>query len=197
MTDESSPDPPLETLDDRRSPALDRREFLGFIGATLASAACGDTPGGTNRSQSFPTIEPDAGGSSPPAPQPPTLPDDPFTLGVACGDPLPDGFVLWTRLAPRPIEGGGMPPTDVPVIWEIARLASGWLHTEPRLAHSAHVDIRGLDSDSWYVYRFRVGNQWTSQVGRARTFPQPDASPDRFRLATASCQNYRDGYYSA
>ena len=35
--------------------------------------------------------------------------DDPFTLGVASGDPSPDGFVIWTRLAPRPTEGGGMP----------------------------------------------------------------------------------------
>jgi phosphodiesterase/alkaline phosphatase D-like protein len=28
--------------------------------------------------------------------------DDPFTLGVASGDPTPTGVVLWTRLAPRP-----------------------------------------------------------------------------------------------
>jgi alkaline phosphatase D len=27
----------------------------------------------------------------------------PFTLGVASGDPSPDGFVLWTRLAPIPL----------------------------------------------------------------------------------------------
>lgn len=26
----------------------------------------------------------------------------PFTLGIASGDPLPDGVVLWTRLAPDP-----------------------------------------------------------------------------------------------
>jgi len=35
----------------------------------------------------------------------------PFSLGVASGDPLPDGVVLWTRLAPKPLEGGGMPMT--------------------------------------------------------------------------------------
>jgi alkaline phosphatase D len=33
----------------------------------------------------------------------------PFTLGVASGDPLPHGVILWTRLAPLPINGGGMP----------------------------------------------------------------------------------------
>lgn len=41
----------------------------------------------------------------------------PFTLGVASGDPLPDGIVLWTRLAPDPLAGGGMPTTPVKVRW--------------------------------------------------------------------------------
>src|SRR3954471_14569278 len=44
----------------------------------------------------------------------------PFTLGVASGDPWPDGVVLWTRLAPDPLDGGGMPMTRVEVGWEIA-----------------------------------------------------------------------------
>jgi alkaline phosphatase D len=45
---------------------------------------------------------------------------DPFALGVASGDPVADGFVLWTRLAPDPLNGGGMPPEAVPVRWEVA-----------------------------------------------------------------------------
>ena len=28
----------------------------------------------------------------------------PFSLGVAAGDPSPDGFVIWTRLAPEPLD---------------------------------------------------------------------------------------------
>ena len=48
------------------------------------------------------------------------LPGDPFTLGVASGDPLPDRVVLWTRLAPDPLAGGGMPGADVDVVWEVA-----------------------------------------------------------------------------
>ena len=44
----------------------------------------------------------------------------PFSLGVASGDPLPDGIVLWTRLAPQPLDGGGMPMVPVPVQWELA-----------------------------------------------------------------------------
>ena len=35
---------------------------------------------------------------------------DPFSLGVASGGPRPDGFVLWTRLAPNPRELPPHPP---------------------------------------------------------------------------------------
>src|SRR5262245_29396457 len=52
--------------------------------------------------------------------QTPRFAVDPFTLGVASGDPLPDGVVLWTRLAPDPLNGGGMTPEPVIVKWEIA-----------------------------------------------------------------------------
>jgi alkaline phosphatase D len=48
------------------------------------------------------------------------LSDYPFTLGVASGEPFPDGIVLWTRLAPKPLEGGGMPDQTFGVEWEIA-----------------------------------------------------------------------------
>lgn len=42
--------------------------------------------------------------------------NNPFSLGVASGDPLPDSVVLWTRLAPKPTEkGGGMLNRQVPV----------------------------------------------------------------------------------
>src|SRR5256885_14634179 len=67
----------------------------------------------------------------------------PFTLGVASGDPLPDGVVLWTRLAPNPLDGGGMPMADVEVDWEIARDARfqsiaqrGSAVARPEIGHS-------------------------------------------------------------
>src|SRR5581483_6269908 len=47
----------------------------------------------------------------------------PFTLGVASGDPMPDSVVLWTRLAPAPLNvdgAGGMPASDFAVSWELA-----------------------------------------------------------------------------
>lgn len=36
----------------------------------------------------------------------PQFSDYPFKLGVASGDPRPRSVVLWTRLAPDPLNGG-------------------------------------------------------------------------------------------
>ena len=43
----------------------------------------------------------------------------PFTLGVASGSPRDDGMVLWTRLAPDPLNGGGMPKGSTQVRWRL------------------------------------------------------------------------------
>ncbi|MCP2169624.1 alkaline phosphatase D family protein [Goodfellowiella coeruleoviolacea] len=131
------------------------------------------------------------------------LPSDLFRLGVASGDPLPDSVVLWTRLAPRPTDGGGMPDRHVPVRWEIAEdesfrrpLRRGEELARPELGHSVHVDLRGLRPGADYFYRFRAGDE-ISPVGRTRTAPARGAHPQRLRFAFASCQNYQDGYYVA
>ena len=50
---------------------------------------------------------------------------NPFTLGVASGSPREDSVILWTRLAPDPLNGGGMGPGDVSVryrVWEDAEM---------------------------------------------------------------------------
>ena len=90
----------------------------------------------------------------------------PFRLGVASGDPTPDGCVLWTRLAPDPIVGGGMAPQDAPVDWQVATdegfgsvVASGEASAPHVLAHSVHVEVRGLQPHRWYFYRFRAGGE--------------------------------------
>ena len=51
---------------------------------------------------------------------------NPFSLGIAAGTPRPDGFVLWTRLAPDPLSTnpetpGGMSGDDVRLRYEIGR----------------------------------------------------------------------------
>ena len=130
--------------------------------------------------------------------------DHPFALGVASGDPSPDGVVLWTRLAPRLREpGGGMPASPVEVVWEVAEdeamtrlLQRGHARADPAWAHSVHVEVQGLRPDRWYWYRFRAGGE-ASPVGRTRTLPATGRAVDRMRFAFASCQKYEVGHYTA
>jgi alkaline phosphatase D len=128
---------------------------------------------------------------------------DPFTLGVASGCPRPDRVVLWTRLAPTPLEGGGMGEAPVDVAWEIAederfmRIAAlGTFRATAAEAHSVHVEVGGLRPARPYWYRFHGGGQ-TSPVGRTRTAPADAAKPDRLRLGVASCAQYEQGWYGA
>ncbi|GAA2524782.1 MULTISPECIES: alkaline phosphatase D family protein [Streptomyces] len=130
------------------------------------------------------------------------LPDGVFSLGVASGDPLPDGVVLWTRLAPNPLNGGGMPGRTVPVEWQVAADARfrrvvrrGTALARSTYGHSVHVDVRGLRPDTTYWFRFRAGGQ-LSRVGRTRTAPAPHSSGGKLRVALASCQNWQHGYFT-
>src|SRR5262245_40425179 len=85
----------------------------------------------------------------------------PFSLGVASGAPWPDSVVLWTRLAPEPYDGGGMPTANVEVGWEIAAdrtfrtiVRSGQTVARPELGHSVHVEAGGLQPGTEYFFRF-------------------------------------------
>ena len=127
----------------------------------------------------------------------------PFSLGVASGDPLPDGIVLWTRLAPDPLNGGGMPAQNVEVQWQIALdenmrkvVKSGVALATPELAHSVHVDVRGLESERWYWYQFKVGNE-VSPIGRTRTAAVFNSAIKQLNFAFVSCQDWENGYYTA
>jgi alkaline phosphatase D len=133
------------------------------------------------------------------------LPKEVFTLGVASGDPKPHGAVLWTRLAPDPLAGGGMPAQDVPVHWQVAEDArfrrpvrGGVATARAAWGHSVHVELTGLRPDRLYWYRFRVsGSTEVSPVGRLRTAPTTQAQKARLRWAVASCQSWQDGLYTA
>jgi alkaline phosphatase D len=127
----------------------------------------------------------------------------PFRLGVASGDPTPDGCVLWTRLAPEPLAGGGMATEDTPIDWQVATdeafesvVASGNASAPHTLAHSVHIEVTGLEPHRWYFYRFRAGGE-ISPVGRFRTTPAATAMADQLRFAFASCQHYETGLYTA
>jgi alkaline phosphatase D len=138
-----------------------------------------------------------------PAAQNPRFSTSPFTLGVASGDPAPDGFVLWTRLAIDPLHGGGMDPHSVGVEWRVASdekmsavVKTGMSTASPQWAHSVHVEVGGLEPQRWYWYQFRAGNE-LSPIGRTRTLPSPGSPVDRLRFAFASCQHYEQGYFTA
>jgi alkaline phosphatase D len=163
---------------------LNRRSFLYGVSAAVALQA----------TRSFALVTPTT----------PSGKSNPFTLGVASGDPSPDGFVLWTRLAPDPTRGdGGMSPEPTSVRWEIAAdpamnkiLRSGATSATPELGHSVHVEVTGLPSNREFFYRFHYADA-TSPIGRSRTAPAPTEKVDRLRFAFASCQNYEHGYYIA
>jgi len=136
---------------------------------------------------------------------PTSFQSNPFSLGVASGDPDSQGFVLWTKLATDVTQpDGGMKPETIPVTWEVASddrfqavVARGTAYATPQLGHSVHVELITLAPERWYFYRFRAGDA-TSPIGRARTMPTRDAEmPQLFRFAFASCQHYEQGYYTA
>ena len=135
----------------------------------------------------------------------PRLVDDPFTLGVASGDPTDTSVVIWTRLAPKPLDpDGGMTARTV-VTWEVADdekftsiVKTGRYTAAPELGYSVHVDVTGLEPGWEYFYRFKLPDV-TSPVGRLRTAPVPGAlNPgSRLKLAFASCQQFEEGYFTA
>jgi phosphodiesterase/alkaline phosphatase D-like protein len=112
-------------------------------------------------------------------------------------------MTLWTRLAPRPLVDGGMPPSPVEVAWEVAVderfntiSARGKALAEPQWAHTVHVDVDGLQPARPYWYRFIVGNA-ISPAGRTRTAPGKSEANSRLRFAFAACQQYEQGYFVA
>lgn len=131
---------------------------------------------------------------------------NPFTLGVASGEPWPDGFVIWTRLAANPVaeDGlGGMPSRNVAVAWEVAEdphmrrvVARGVEQARIESAHSVHVELKGLKPGREYFYRFRTGRH-LSDTGRTMTSPAPGEIPAALAMAFASCAQYEHGYFTA
>ena len=128
----------------------------------------------------------------------------PYALGVASGDPSPDGFVIWTRLVTDPLaEHGGMAMEPMPVDWEVASdnmfntiVARGQAIARPEVAHSVHVEVSGLQPNTRYWYRFNAGGE-RSFNGQAKTLPAAGTSPDALRFGVAGCQSWDDGYYTA
>ncbi|MFD9034731.1 alkaline phosphatase D family protein [Streptomyces sp. NPDC059567] len=127
-----------------------------------------------------------------------------FLHGVASGDPLPDGVLLWTRVTPTPdaAPGSGRGPA-VTVGWEVAEdraftriVARGTADATAASDHTVKVDVRGLRPATAHWYRFTAGEA-VSPVGRTRTTPATDAVTPGVRFGVVSCSNWESGYFSA
>lgn len=120
----------------------------------------------------------------------------PFYHGVASGDPLPDGFILWTRVTQRKDN----PDDQVRVGWTVANdpaLSDVVIQGEAFATRSNNftvkVDVRGLAAGQTYYYGFRSLGR-TSPTGKTKT--TPDVAVDQLKFAVVSCANYEWGYFS-
>lgn len=127
--------------------------------------------------------------------QGPIGPESLFEHGVASGDPLPEGVILWTRITP---EASG----PVEVWWEMAldgdfleRTAQGTFMTDASRDYTVKVDVPGLIWGRNYFYRFALQGRW-SPTGRTRLAPKGNEAT-QLRFGVCSCSNYGFGYFHA
>ncbi|MFF9108404.1 alkaline phosphatase D family protein [Streptomyces sp. NPDC014805] len=127
-----------------------------------------------------------------------------FLHGVASGDPLPDGILLWTRVTPVPeaIPGSGTGP-DTEVAWVVATdraltdvVARGTVVATAASDHTVKADVRGLRPATDYYFRFSAGGT-DSPVARTRTAPAADAPVAGLRFGVVSCANWEAGHFAA
>lgn len=127
-----------------------------------------------------------------------------FLHGVASGDPLPDGILLWTRVTPTPeaVPGSGLGPA-IEVTWTVATdraftsvVAGGTAGASAACDHTVKADVRGLLPATDYWYRFSAGGV-DSPVARTRTAPADNATAARLRFGVVSCSNWEAGYFAS
>jgi alkaline phosphatase D len=159
---------------------LKRRTFLAMLGATGAATALKPT------------------WFDLPADAAPTPIDPWYPLGVAAGDPLADGAVIWTQIDPAADGGSG-----IEVTWEVSAtddfgtiLASGTETAAAASGHTIHPVVSGLATDGWFHYRFTYDGH-VSRTGRLRTAPAAGSAGSDLRFAFCSCQQINDSYYVA
>jgi alkaline phosphatase D len=135
----------------------------------------------------------------------PRLSESPFKLGVASGDPLPNGVVLWTRLALKLEDGArwGLPDSAYQLGWEVWDLEApgkpvvrrGTAIAAQANAYAVHIEVAGLRPGRAYGYRFTLGDH--GDEGVTRTAPAPGDTPDKLRFAFCSCAEYENAFHYA
>ncbi|BAN03377.1 alkaline phosphatase D family protein [Ilumatobacter coccineus] len=190
---------------------LSRRRFLA-LSASIGLGACASSDGDEAASPSASTEPSGSSTTASPTTAPPATsttttdapaattttepePDgihldvDPFTFGVASGDPDATSVVIWTRL------DGDLPADGIDVAWAYAPdsgsgAIEGVVRTDASLGGSVHVIV---ETDSPGIFKFSAGG-WKSPAG---TTAPIDPTTSEFRIAAASCQNYESGFYAA
>ncbi|HZT46548.1 MAG TPA: alkaline phosphatase D family protein [Hyphomicrobiaceae bacterium] len=135
---------------------------------------------------------------------PSLAPKDAFRLGVASGDPTPDGVVLWTRLAVDLEDGArwGLSEEAYRLGWEVRDLETpgkpvvrqGTAIAAARNGYAVHVEVDGLRPGRAYAYRFTLGDDGAE--GITRTAPPPGYM-GTLRFAFCSCAEYENAFHYA
>lgn len=187
----------MSVLHDRqglRSASISRRQLLK-AGASLGAAVSASLTAGCGGSADpLPSGTTPAGGANPVAPNDASAV---FQHGVASGDPVQNGVILWTRVS-------GF-TTPVTVDWLIARNAaltdivmrsdstgsSRSLVASAERDYTVKIDVAGLQPGTTYYYRFTVAGS-NSPIGRTRTAPQ---TASRLRFAVFACAKYHQAFW--
>jgi len=122
----------------------------------------------------------------------------PFEYGVASGDPLPNGFVLWTRVSAEEN------PNLNSVSWRIATdstfsniVQSGAVTAIAENDWTVKLDISRLEPSTTYYYQFVDALDRKSAVGRTKTTPEHTVDIDHAKIAITSCSSIYSGYFNA
>jgi len=128
--------------------------------------------------------------------------NDPFSLGVASGQPRADSVLLWTRLM---LQGADLALSANPLSVQCEVFADEALTqrvghwsavTSTQRGMSVHLEAKGLLPGRHYWYRFICGSA-TSPTGRTRTTPGEQDKVNALRMALASCQHFEQGFFTA
>jgi alkaline phosphatase D len=157
--------------------SLGRREFLRRSGAAAGGALACTARAGRAAAQSDESLAP-------------------FLHGVASGDPLPDGVMIWTRADP-----GSDRTRSVAVSWRVASdsaledvVVDGTTEATPSADWTVKIDVRGLQPGRTYYYGF-LADGAASLTGRTKTAPA--AGVEHLRFGVVSCSNLPDGFFNA
>jgi len=104
-----------------------------------------------------------------------------FPLGTQSGDPLPNNALCWTRYT------GDQPVTLHYAIWSNSTwVEQAAISVAPMEGGFVHIEIPGLDADTFVAFQFVDDTGLGSAIGQTRTAQAP-STYGRVRFAVSSC----------